>query len=270
MVDDEGIPIVPGVRPGLRVAISAGAAGIGRAIAETFIAHGARIALFDIDEAALAGFQAAHPGHLTTVADAGSTHDVERFASAALAHLGGLDVLVNNAGIAGPTAPLEDITAAQWRRTVDVNLNGMFDLTRCMVPALRAAAGEHDAAWITNLASVAGRLGFAHRTPYAATKWGVVGLTQTLSMELGPAGIHVNALLPGPVEGERIERVFEGKAAALGISPEQAKADNLAKVALRRLVRAQDIANMAVVLCSPLGRSVAGQPLSVCGHVVAL
>ncbi|MFW5833334.1 MAG: SDR family oxidoreductase [Pseudomonadota bacterium] len=261
---------VPGVRPGLRVVISAGAAGIGRAIADTFAAHGAHLVVSDIDEAALADFRAAHPSHLALHADAGDPVAVERFMGEALDRLGGLDVLVNNAGIAGPTAGIEAIDPTEWHRTVAINLDGVFHHTRHAVPALKDAAAEHGEAWITNLASVAGRLGFAYRTPYAATKWAVVGLTQSLSLELGPSGIRVNALLPGVVEGPRIERVFQGRARALGITPDEAKAQGLAKVALGQMVTAQDIANMAIVLCSPLGHNIAGQPLSVCGHVFAL
>ena len=270
MAEPGAPPIIPGVRPGLRVIVTAGAAGIGRAIADTFVANGARIVVSDVDEAALAGFRETHAGHPAHQADAGDGAAVERFMAQALDHLGGLDVLVNNAGIAGPTAPIDQMDPDDWQRTVDVNLNGLFHHTRFAVPALKAAAKDRGDAWITNLASVAGRLGFPYRTPYAATKWGVVGLTQSLSLELGPHGIRVNALLPGVVEGPRIERVFQGRADALGITPEEAKAQGLAKVALGRMVTGQDIANMAVVLCSPLGHHIAGQPISVCGHVFAL
>ncbi|TVQ35560.1 MAG: SDR family oxidoreductase [Geminicoccaceae bacterium] len=262
--------IVPGVRPGLRVVVSAGAAGIGRAIADAFIAHGAKVVVSDVDEAALSGFRSAHPEHGALHADAGDGAAVERFMGEAIDRLGGLDVLVNNAGIAGPTAPIEAITPEDWQRTIAINLDGMFHHTRHAVPSLKAAAAAHGAAWITNLASVAGRLGFPYRTPYAASKWGVVGLTESLSLELGPRGIRVNALLPGVVEGPRIERVFQGRAQALGITPEEAKAQGLAKVALGGMVTGQDVANMAIVLCSPLGHHIAGQPISVCGHVFAL
>ncbi len=262
--------IVPGIRPELRVIVSAGAGGIGRAIAETFIVNGAKVVVSDVDETALEGFRGAFPDHPALRADAGIQSEVDAFMDRALEHLDGLDVLVNNAGIAGPTAGIEHMSADDWRRTIDINLNGMFYHTRRAVPALRQAAAQHGEAWITNLASVAGRLGFANRTPYAASKWGVVGLTQSLSLELGPQGIRVNALLPGVVEGERIERVFRARAEQQGITPEEAKARGLQSVALRQMVTAQDIANMALVLCSPLGRNMAGQPLSVCGHVFAI
>jgi len=263
-------PAVAGVRPGLRVVVSAGAAGIGRAIADTFIAHGARVAVSDIDDDALGDFRSAHPEHPAIAADAGVEGDVDGFMAAALDALGGLDVLVNNAGIAGPTAGIERIDAADWRRAIDINLNGMFYHTRRAVPALREAAARHGEAWIHNLASVAGRLGFPYRTPYAASKWAVVGLTQSLSLELGADGIRVNALLPGIVEGPRIDRVFKARAEELDITPEEARAQGLAKTALRQTVTGQDIANLALVLCSPLGRQIAGQPLSVCGHAFAL
>jgi NAD(P)-dependent dehydrogenase (short-subunit alcohol dehydrogenase family) len=177
--------------------------------------------------------------------------------------LGGLDLLVNNAGIAGPTAGIEDIDPDDWRRTVDINLNSYFYCARRATPLLKAAG---DGAMI-NISSVAGRLGFAQRTPYAATKWAVVGFTQSLAKELGPDGVRVNALLPGIVEGPRIDRVIAARAEVAGVSFEDAEQTMLGNVSLRRKVSAQDIANMALFLCSPLGRNISGQALSICGNV---
>lgn len=263
-------PQVPGMRQGLRVVISAGAAGIGRAIAEAFIANGARVVVSDVDVTAVEAFRQAQPSHLALQANAGVEGDVDTFMDQALAHLGGLDVLVNNAGIAGPTAPIESMDADGWRQTMAVNLDGVFYHTRRGVPALRDAAREHGEAWIINLSSIAGRLGFAHHTPYSATKWGVVGLTESLSLELGHDGIRVNAILPGIVESPRVQRLAKARAEESGITEEEALAKGLENVALGRTVTAQDIANMALVLCSPLGHNIAGQALSVCGHVYAM
>jgi NAD(P)-dependent dehydrogenase (short-subunit alcohol dehydrogenase family) len=180
--------------------------------------------------------------------------------------LDGLDVLINNAGISGPTAPVEEIDIAEWNRTIAVDLNGMFYCTRRAVPLLKAAGGGS----IINLSSVAGRLGYPLRTPYAAAKWAVVGFTKSLAMELGPANIRVNAIQPGIVEGERIERVISAKAKALGVSFDEYKRQLLSKVSLRRTVSPMDIANMALFLATDAGRNISGQALSVCGNVESL
>jgi NAD(P)-dependent dehydrogenase (short-subunit alcohol dehydrogenase family) len=149
---------------------------------------------------------------------------------------------------------------------VDVNLNGQFYCTRLATPLLR----EADEGAIINISSVAGRLGYAFRTPYAATKWAIVGLTKSLAIELGPVGIRVNAVLPGVVEGPRITRVIEARAEQLGLSYAEMEQRYLDKVSLRRMVSADDIAAMVLFLCSPAGRNVSGQALSVCGNVETL
>ncbi|MDH3452416.1 MAG: SDR family oxidoreductase [Gammaproteobacteria bacterium] len=247
----------------LRVVVTAGAQGIGRAIAETFHAHGARVHICDVSAEAVDACRTALPEISAAVADVADVSQVDDFFAAALADLGGLDVLVNNAGIAGPTAGVEAIEPADWERTVAVNLNGQFYCARRAVPALRESA--HGA--MINISSVAGRLGFAYRTPYAATKWAVVGFTQSLAKELGPDGIRVNAILPGVVEGERIEQVIAARAETLGKSYAEVERDNLSKVSLRRMVSPYDVANMALFLCSPAGQNISGQALSVCGNV---
>jgi NAD(P)-dependent dehydrogenase (short-subunit alcohol dehydrogenase family) len=251
------------LKPGLRVLITAGAAGIGRAIADTFADHGARVWVCDISEAALEACRAERPDYGVVHCDVAEADQIDAFFDQAIAELGGLDVLVNNAGIAGPTAGVEDIDPADWRRTVDINLNSYFYCARRATPLLKAAG---DGAMI-NISSVAGRLGFAQRTPYAATKWAVVGFTQSLAKELGPHGVRVNAILPGIVEGPRIDRVIAARAEVANVSLEDAEATMLGHVSLRRKVSAQDVANMALFLCSPLGRNISGQSLSVCGNV---
>ncbi len=251
------------LNPGLRVLITAGAAGIGRAIADTFADHGARVWVCDISEAALEACRADRPDYGVVHCDVAEAGQIDAFFDQAIADLSGLDLLVNNAGIAGPTAGVEDIDPADWRRTVDINLNSYFYCARRATPLLKAAG---DGAMI-NISSVAGRLGFAQRTPYAATKWAVVGFTQSLAKELGPDGVRVNAILPGIVEGPRIDRVIAARAEVDGLSFEQAEQNMLGHVSLRRKVSAQDIANMALFLCSPSGRNISGQALSVCGNV---
>ena len=259
-------PTISGIPQGLRVVVTAGASGIGRAIAETLHDHGARVHVCDISPEAIDEFRAGMPDIGVAMADVAEIDQVDAFFDSALADLGGLDVLVNNAGIAGPTAGVEAIEPRDWDRTVAVNLNGQFYCARRAVPALREAGQGA----IINLSSVAGRLGFAYRTPYAATKWAVVGFTQSLAKELGADGIRVNAILPGVVEGPRIERVIAARAEALGKSYEEVERDNLSKVSLRRMVSPYDVANMALFLCSPAGQNISGQALSVCGNVESL
>ena len=251
---------------GLRVLITAGAAGIGKAFAETFADAGAKVFVCDVDKAALEAFRAAHPEIGTGITDVADARQVDGLFDAAMVFLGGLDVLINNAGIAGPTAPVEDIDIADWDRTIAIDLNGMFYCTRKAVPLLKAAGGGS----IINLSSVAGRLGFPLRTPYSSAKWAVVGFTKSLAMELGPANIRVNAIQPGVVEGDRIDRVISAKSKALGVSFDEFKRQLLSKVSLRRMVSPQDIANMALFLASDAGRNISGQALSVCGNVESL
>ncbi|HEX8012629.1 MAG TPA: SDR family oxidoreductase [Casimicrobiaceae bacterium] len=254
------------VAKGMRVLVTAGAAGIGRAFAEVFTEAGAKVFICDVDKAALEAFRAARPDIGGTLADVADPKQVDALFDAAAAFLGGLDVLINNAGISGPTAPVEAIDIADWDRTISVDLNGMFYCTRRGVPLLKAAGGGS----IINLSSVAGRLGYPLRTPYAAAKWAVVGFTKSLAIELGPANIRVNAIQPGIVEGDRIERVISAKAKALGISFDQYKQQLLSKVSLRRTVSPLDIANMALFLATEAGQNISGQALSVCGNVESL
>jgi NAD(P)-dependent dehydrogenase (short-subunit alcohol dehydrogenase family) len=253
------------IRPGLRVMISGAAAGIGRAMVERFVAAGAAVHICDADQEALAGCLRAQPGVGGTVADVGDRAQVERWFDEAQTTLGGLDVLVNNAGIGGPTAPVEQVDPADWVRTIDVNLNGVFYATRSGVPLLKEAAADHGDAVIVNLSSAAGRFGYPMRTPYAASKWAVVGFTKSISMELGPFGIRANAILPGPVEGPRIDRVIEAKARALGKAPDEVRRLYAAKASLRRFVTAEDVAAMALFLCTPPARNISGQALAVDG-----
>lgn len=246
---------------GLRVAITAGAGGIGRVIADSFATCGARVFVSDVDEAALA-----ECGHAGVRADAGRVADLEAFMDAALAHLGGLDVLLNNAGIAGPTARVEDVSPEALDATLQIDLAAMFHCARRAVPALREAGGGS----IVNLSSAAGKFGFPLRSPYAAAKWGVVGFTRSLAVELGSEAIRVNAILPGVVEGARQDSVIRHKARALGTSENEQRERTVANVHLRCFVTQQDIANMALYLCSPFGATISGQALSVDGGMESL
>ncbi len=246
---------------GLRVAITGGAGGIGRVMADSFAACGADVFVSDVDDAALASC-----GHRGMRADAGRVSELEAFMDAAIRTLGGLDVLVNNAGIAGPTARVEDVTPAELDATLQVDLAAMFHCARRAVPALRAAGGGR----IINLSSAAGKFGFPLRSPYAAAKWGVVGFTRTLAMELGGDGIRVNAILPGLVDGPRIRSVLRNKAMAAGVGENEQTERALSTVSLRCFVTQQDIANMALYLCSPFGQTISGQAISVDGGMESL
>jgi NAD(P)-dependent dehydrogenase (short-subunit alcohol dehydrogenase family) len=245
---------------GLRVIVTAGGAGIGRVIAETFLDAGARVHVCDVEENALG----AVPKKITrSVADVSSVTDVERLFADASRELGGLDVLVNNAGIAGPTAKVEDIRVEDWDRCIAIDLSGMFYCTRKGMPLIKAAGGGS----IVNLSSAAGRHGFPQRSPYAAAKWGVVGFTKSLAVEAGPDKVRVNCILPGIVEGERIERVIAAKAKAHGVSHEAFREKFLETTSLRSTVSPQDIASMALFLCTPAGARITGQALAVDGDV---
>lgn len=248
-------------RQGLRVLVTAGANGIGLAIAQAFQEAGACVHVCDIDTQALEVL----PQSITyTQADVSQAADVDRLFKDAAA-LGGLDVVVNNAGIAGPTASIDEIDEDAWTRTIDINLNGQYRIAHRAAPLLRASQGL-----LINLASVAGRLGFAYRTPYAASKWAVVGLTKSLACEFGPEGVRVNAILPGIVRGPRIEKVIEDRAAKRQISYAEMEQENLTKVSMRRMVEPTDIAAMALFLSAPGGANISGQALSVCANVESL
>jgi len=250
--------------PGLRVLVSAGASGIGAAIVRAFGAAGARVHVCDIDRAALDRLASEAPGTTTSMADASVERDVDLVFDDVLGTLGGLDVLVNNAGIAGPTGPIDDIDFARWERTVAVNLNSQFLFARRAVPLLRRSTANP---CLIAMGSVAGRLGYPLRTPYAATKWAIVGLVKSLAIELGPQGIRANAILPGTVEGDRMSAVIAARAASTGMSVDAVRQDYLHKISLRRMVTADDVAAMALFLASPAARNVTGQAISVDGNL---
>lgn len=251
---------------GLRVLITAGAGGIGRAMTDVFHRAGARVHICDVSQSALDNALDAFQDITGTLADVSKLGDVDNLFSDVRAQLGGLDCLINNAGIAGPTGKVEEIDVNEWERCIAIDLNGMFYCTRLAVPLLKEAGGGS----IINLSSAAGRLGFPFRTPYAAAKWGVVGFSKSLSMELGVDKIRVNAIQPGIVEGARIDKVIADKADAVGISFEEQRKLSLQRVSMKQMVSPYDIANMALYLASPIGATVTGQALSVCAGVEML
>ncbi len=241
------------------VLVTAGASGIGREIVRAFAAAGAKVFVCDIDGPGLDTLAKEIPGLTTKICDIADRADVERMVAFGVSALGGLDVLVNNAGISGPTAPVDQLDPEQWEKVVQVNLNGTFHVTRLAIPHLKKSA----AGVIINMASVAGRFGYANRSPYCTTKWGLIGFTKTLALELGEYGIRANAILPGAVDGPRLQRVFEGRAQASGQSLDEVRQAALADQSLKRLVDPRDIAALALFLASDSGKSISGQMLPI-------
>ena len=249
-----------------RVIITAGASGIGRAIADLLIENGAKVHICDIVDDYLDDFAKDHPDAGVTKADVSSESDVARLFAEATEKLGGLDALINNAGIAGPTKPVEDITLDEWRQCLEIGLTGQFLCTRLAVPMLKSTGGGS----IVNMSSVAGKYGFPGRSPYSAVKYGVIGITETWARELGPSNIRVNAIQPGVVEGARIDAVITARAEQEGRTNAEVEAGLLEHVSLRRMVTGRDIAETTMFLMSDAGRNISGQSIAVDGNVETL
>jgi NAD(P)-dependent dehydrogenase (short-subunit alcohol dehydrogenase family) len=242
-----------------RVLITAGASGIGREFARAFAANGAKIFICDIDVTSLDALAKEIPGLITKPCDMASRAQIERMVPDAVAALGGLDVLINNAGIAGLTLPVEQYPPDDWDKVIAVNITAMFDVCRLAIPHLKLSK----AGVIINMASIAGRFGFANRSPYAATKWAVIGLTKTLAIELGQWGIRANAIAPGAVAGDRIERVFAGRAQIGGKTIDEVKAQAMAEQSIKAMIDPKDIAQLAVFLASDAAKSISGQVMPI-------
>jgi len=250
----------------MRVIVTAGASGIGLAVAGTFAAEGARVYVCDVDKEALAKMASTHPQIMTGECDVADRAAVSAMFGDAIAKLGGLDCLVNNAGVPGPTGPVYEIEPAAWDRCLEVCLTGQFNCTRLAVEHLR----KSDNASIINLSSAAGKFGFPNRSPYSSAKWGVVGFTKSISMELGDFGIRCNAILPGPVDGARIRRVIEEKAQLAGKTFEELKMNWLSHASIKELIDPQQLADMMVFLASPNARTISGQAISIDGDMQLL
>nr|VFJ63438.1 MAG: NAD(P)-dependent dehydrogenase, short-chain alcohol dehydrogenase family [Candidatus Kentron sp. DK] len=251
---------------GRRAIVTGAATGIGRTTAEHLREAGARVHICDIDEAALEAAASALPGLGTGLCDVSDENQVEGFFREAVANLGGLDILINNAGIAGPTAPVEEIDPQSWARTLAVDLTGQFLCARKAVPLLKASGGGA----IINVSSAGGRFGYPMRTPYAAAKWGIIGLTKTLAMELGSFSIRVNALCPGFVAGDRLERVIATKAKIQGVPVDALRDTYLDLNSLQSFVAPEQIAQTMVFLCTPAGAAISGQVIAVDGDLRTL
>ena len=248
------------------VLVTAGAAGIGRVMAESFLASGYKVHVCDLDPAAIDTFLQANPGGTASLADISDVPSVDQLFVDFRNRHGRLDVLVNNAGIAGPTAPVEDIEPEDWDRTIAVNLSGQFYCTRKAVPMLKESGGGV----IINIASSAAFHGCPNRLPYTASKWALIGFTRTLAMELGPFGIRVNAICPGSVSGERIDGVIERDAGRQGVSPAEIRQRYTRQTSLGCFVEPEDVAGLALFLVSEAGARISGQAIGVDGHTETL
>jgi NAD(P)-dependent dehydrogenase (short-subunit alcohol dehydrogenase family) len=251
---------------GKTILISGAASGIGRSIAEAFIADGAQVHICDASSNTIAEFLEANPSATATHADVSSTADVDRVFADFSEQYGELDILINNAGISGPSAAVEDVATDAWDQCLAVNLSGAFYMTKHAVPLLKRAGGGS----IINMSSSAGLFGTPMRSPYAASKWGLIGLTKTWAMELGPHNIRVNAVCPGCVSGPRIDGVIDRDARERGVSPEEIRDVYQRQSSMRTFVSPEEITDTVLFLASEKAGKISGQAMSVDGHTETL
>lgn len=249
-----------------RVIITAAGSGIGRVTALAFVKAGAKVFICDIDKKALEQTLSDEPKLEGIACDVADEAQVAALFEKAIAHLGGLDVLVSMAGIAGPTVPVEEISLEDWRRCLGVNLDAAFMCAKAAIPHLKAQRSGS----IINLSSTAGLFGFARRSPYCSAKWAIRGFTKTLASELGPFGIRSNCICPGAVEGDRIDRVIAAEAAKTGRSVNEVRVQTAEQSSLKTFISPHDIANAILFLCSPAGARISGQEIAVDGHTEVL
>lgn len=242
-----------------RILITAAASGIGKEIAKAFYENGDNVFICDIDEESLKEFSKEMPKALTMVCDVSNRANVEKMVTYGAKELGGYDVLVNNAGIGGPTAPVEEMDPDTWEKVMQVDINGTFNVTRLVIPYLK----KSESSVIINMSSVAGRFGYENRSPYSAAKWGIIGFTKSLSIELGAHNIRANAILPGAVAGPRIQRVLQGRAEANNTSVEKETEKAMQVQSIKRFVDPKDIAGLALFLASDAAKSISGQMLPI-------
>ena len=253
-------------KPGQVVLVTAGASGIGRCIAETYLEHGCKVHVCDIEQSSIDSFLSANPAATASLTDVSDPTQVEQLFSEFNQHYNQLDILINNAGIAGPTSVVEDTDIEAWENCINIDLNGTFYITRKAVPLIKKAGGGS----IVNMSSNAGQFGFPLRSAYTAAKWAIIGLTKTWAMELGPDNIRVNALCPCSVNGPRIENVIAKDAEERGMSKDEIRKVYQRQSSMRLFVDAEDVANMALFLTSDLGKTISGQDIAIDGHTEGL
>lgn len=246
------------------ILVTGAASGIGRRTAERFLEDGAAVHICDVSQESVNEFLEANPGATASVTDIGDRKAVDQlFADLPFEQL---DVLVNNAGIAGPSAPVDEHDEDGWDQCVQVNLNGTFYVTKRAIPLLR----KSNAGSIVNIASTAALFGYPLRSSYAATKWAMIGLMKTWAMELGPEGIRVNAICPTSVEGPRIDGVIEREAQARGTTVDAVRETYLRQSSMRTFISADDVADVVLFLSSDGAGKISGQSISVDGHTESL
>jgi NAD(P)-dependent dehydrogenase (short-subunit alcohol dehydrogenase family) len=245
-----------------RVMITAGGSGIGWAIAKAFADNGAKVHICDVDERALGEATEKYPQIAATHLDVTDEAAIDQWFDDAMDDLDGLDALVNNAGIKGPTGYVEEIRLDDWRECLSVGLDAQFLCARRAAPMMK----DQRSGSIINISSTAGLFGYGLRTPYAAAKWAVIGFTKSLAVELGPYGVRANAICPGAVEGQRMERVAKAEAETRGVSLDLVHKEYLQSQSIKRFVKPEEIADMCVFLASPAARMVTGQAIAVDGH----
>ena len=247
--------------------ITGAATGIGKATAKHMLADGWQVHICDVAEASVDAVRKELPGVNAWMCDVSSPDQVGELVAQVLKSSDEhVDVLINNAGVAGMTAPIEEVTHEDWQRTIDVNVNGTFNFLHEVVPGMK----KNGSGAIINIASTAALFGYPQRAAYAASKWAMIGMTKTLAMELGPFGIRVNAVCPGSVSGPRIDGVIERDAMHRGVSPEHVRRIYEGQVSMRKFVTAEDIASMCAFLASSGAALVSGQVIAVDGHTESL
>jgi len=248
------------------ILISGAGSGIGRRTAERFLERGDEVHICDVSREAVDEFLAANPGATGTVADIGDRGDVDRVFADVLKSHDYLDVLVNNAGIAGPSALVDEHDEDGWDECIQVNLSGTFYMTKRAVPLLKKSGGGS----IINISSTAALHGYPLRSAYTASKWAMMGLMKTWAMELGRDGIRVNAVCPTSVEGSRIDAVIESEAKQRGVPVEKVREAYLRQTSMRTFVSPDDVADTILFLASDAAKKVSGQSISVDGHTEGL
>jgi NAD(P)-dependent dehydrogenase (short-subunit alcohol dehydrogenase family) len=216
-----------------------------------------------VNEQALEKFREDFPDITASLVNVRSETEIDRWFDQALDDMEGLDVLINNAGIKGPTAPIDDIELGEWKECIEICLDAQFLCARRAAPVMKA----QKSGCIINMSSNAGQFGFGNRTPYASAKWGVIGLTKSLAIELGPYNVRCNAICPGAVAGERINKVIAGEAALRGVGAQLVAAELVSQQSLARFTEPEEVANLAVFLASPAAFMINGQDLAIDGHV---
>lgn len=238
-----------------RVLVTAGANGIGLAIAKAYAAEGARVHIADVNAEAVESVVSAYENITGSVTDVSDGAAVDALFADLKRELGGLDVLINNAGISGPTKPAEELSFEDWNAVVGVNLHGTFQVTQRAIPLLK----QSEAGAVVTMSSLAGRFGYPNRIAYSTTKWALVGFSKTLALELGEFGITANTIHPGAVKGPRMSAVLEGRAKANGTTVEEETANALNNQSIKQFIDPADIAALVLFLTGPHGRTISGQ-----------